>query len=1000
MARTKQTGRKASGMSARTKHVAGTAGSRSSGPRHSQAALSLGAEQFARAEKVLQRYETGTVGARRADMADRQRVIDAARDALEYLQEDDPTLTGGRRSHVGANKERGRPGYADLLPVLLSGKQPTDDFVQRVANEHRRYNRDLAGAGKGSVTLAEYICWMSGRDFLGRDEYDTGLGRGVAGVSCAGGWTTVAEQVRRELAAAPAAAAASVVSAPAAAAAPAIAAPATATRGSGFRSAPGDLCVPRAEYDRYAARRGGPAAAAAAAVVAPRAATLLTTSLEPPGSASLAHTLFPAPFELRALPTAGAGAAAASGAHCPLQLSVSRLHWTCEVAGCPHASGAPRPGGEPHFRCLHDIDVCRDCAFAHSAFASGGTLPLADERPRWYDRSGHETCPSQEAAGLRHTANTKGGACSYDVQTILPCFLPVSCAARAPCSACAACAELTARIAPSAQETTTVVWALHGTWLVDQVALPPSLLPADEIVLQRSQQPRLSVLWAASSVRLTKSLVCSQCGPCARAYWHCRDADCHLALCARCYARVRYPHEQSLNLAFQRHGESHLLAPTCSCRDFVLSSEAPGVAPARCFTMQAGGPADRSLVLRPFALVAFQGLSGGDGAEQAPTAALDFARRCEALVCGFGVFPFFVTFPTKTLTLPKLLQKRDELCAALALTDTRALVLDLRAHRTSSGYLFGALTFSALDVFNQLVLPAIQAFRTAHARFHPGETLPASRVLVVFHCCDMQAETWQAMMADAAQRGCAFELLTFGTALLLADFNAVLPPLLPLWANMLEQRDLPTLLRYTLSGSFIADYQPVVVRADGIVRLAGAAAVVAPSVAATALAPAPSAALSPQPSAAADGSAAAPHSPSVTTETDSDYRSPPLSAAVALAALPTCALTAAPMGVPAPAAAPAPLAEVPPFRPGWPPVAFVPASPPSAPLSVRGLGSYLLTAIHRQAPAIRAALLSASCRHFADALNTIAPPALTGLPPLRHNSSTMNWLRCQFVPAA
>ena len=327
-----------------------------------------------------------------------------------------------------------------------------------------------------------------------------------------------------------------------------------------------------------------------------------------------------------------------------------------------------------------------------------------------------------------------------------------------------------------------------GTGLLDSVSLTDA-----------EHQPRLSALFHRIPHLRANSLVCSVCGPIRRSYWFCNH--CHLSLCPSCWASWHYPEGASNTIA----AASRTLCPSSSsCLEF----RPPLHRPPFSQTVIAGGPNDLSHLHIPVVVVSILGIPAAGALPLSQS--LEYTARDFANTAGYGCSNFRIPTNTAGSTLEALTGRVKSVCALVRNCYAGRYVLDLRAHAIGGKYEFSPHLFTTADLFARFILPITRAFRDAQrltrGRYPAFDSsraaVAASRILVVFHCCDTEIVTFEQMLDEFLESdGVAIELLLFQKPLLLKEMNIVLPSLMSHYTNALCPLSTYDMLEQTTSAA-------------------------------------------------------------------------------------------------------------------------------------------------------------------------------------------------------
>jgi hypothetical protein len=320
-----------------------------------------------------------------------------------------------------------------------------------------------------------------------------------------------------------------------------------------------------------------------------------------------------------------------------------------------------------------------------------------------------------------------------------------------------------------------------------------------------AHQPRLSALFHRLGHLRNHSITCSSCGPIERSYWFC--SHCHLSLCANCWSRWHYPEAADNTI-----GEaSRTLCPSSSCQAF----RPPLHRAPFSDTIVAGGANDLSHLHIPVVVVAVLGTPATKELPLSQT--LEYTARDFSNTAGYGCFNFRIATNTSGSTVKALKTRVDAICALVRDCYAGRFVLDLRAHWRGGRYEFEPHLFTAAELFVHLIKPIVRAFRAAQrltrGRYPAFDSsraaVAASRILVVFHCCDTEFTTFLQLLDEfLASDNIALELLLFQKPLLLKDMNILLPAFMHHYTNALCPLSTFDLLEQTTSPAQRHDFIP------------------------------------------------------------------------------------------------------------------------------------------------------------------------------------------------
>jgi hypothetical protein len=332
-----------------------------------------------------------------------------------------------------------------------------------------------------------------------------------------------------------------------------------------------------------------------------------------------------------------------------------------------------------------------------------------------------------------------------------------------------------------------------GTGLLDSVSL-----------LAPEHQPRLSALYHRIGHLRTHSLTCSSCGPLERSYWFCNH--CHLSLCGPCWASWHYP-EAATNLVGVA---SRTLLPSSSCLDF----RPPLHRLPLSQTIVAGGLNDRSHLHIPVVVVSILGIPAANALPLSQS--LEYTARDYANTAGYGCVNFRIATNTSG-SLEKLKSHVRTICALVRDCYAGRFVLDLRSHAVQGKCEFSPHLFTTAEIFQHFILPITRAFRDAQrltrGRYPAFDStraaVAASRILVLFHCCDTELVTFLQMLDEFLDRdGVAVELLLFQRPLLLKEMNVLMPSFMGHYTNALCPLSTFDILEQSTSASQRRDFVP------------------------------------------------------------------------------------------------------------------------------------------------------------------------------------------------
>jgi hypothetical protein len=326
-----------------------------------------------------------------------------------------------------------------------------------------------------------------------------------------------------------------------------------------------------------------------------------------------------------------------------------------------------------------------------------------------------------------------------------------------------------------------------GTGLLDSVSL-----------LAPEHQPRLSALYHRIGHLRTHSLTCSSCGPLERSYWFCNH--CHLSLCGPCWASWHYP-EAATNLVGVA---SRTLLPSSSCLDF----RPPLHRLPLSQTIVAGGLNDRSHLHIPVVVVSILGIPAANALPLSQS--LEYTARDYANTAGYGCVNFRIATNTSG-SLEKLKSHVRTICALVRDCYAGRFVLDLRSHAVQGKCEFSPHLFTTAEIFQHFILPITRAFRDAQrltrGRYPAFDStraaVAASRILVLFHCCDTELVTFLQMLDEFLDRdGVAVELLLF------KEMNVLMPSFMGHYTNALCPLSTFDILEQSTSASQRRDFVP------------------------------------------------------------------------------------------------------------------------------------------------------------------------------------------------
>ena len=295
------------------------------------------------------------------------------------------------------------------------------------------------------------------------------------------------------------------------------------------------------------------------------------------------------------------------------------------------------------------------------------------------------------------------------------------------------------------------------------------------------------------------------CGPIERSYWFC--SHCHLSLCANCWASWHYPEASSSIVA----EPSRSLRPSSSCQHF----RAPLRRPPFAATVVAGGLNDLSHLHIPVVVVSILGIPASAALPLSQT--LEYTARDYANTAGYGCYNFRIATNTCGSLVQKLKERVDSVCSLARDCYAGRFVLDLRSHAASGRYEFVPHLFTAAELFAHFIKPVARAFRAAQrltrGRYPAFDSrraaVAASRILVVFHCCDTEFTTFLQLLDEfLADENIALELLLFQRPLLLKDMNTLLPSFMSHYTNALCPLSTFDLLEQTTSPAQRRDFVP------------------------------------------------------------------------------------------------------------------------------------------------------------------------------------------------
>jgi hypothetical protein len=318
-------------------------------------------------------------------------------------------------------------------------------------------------------------------------------------------------------------------------------------------------------------------------------------------------------------------------------------------------------------------------------------------------------------------------------------------------------------------------------------------------------QPRLSALFHRLDHLRTHSLTCSSCGPIERSYWFC--SHCHLSLCPPCWASWHYPEAAANTIS----AASRLLCASSSCQSF----HPPLHRPPFSATIIAGGLNDLSHLHIPVVVVSILGMPATSSFPLAQT--LEYTNRDHANTAGYGCYNFRIPTNTSGSTVEKLKERVASICSLVRDCYAGRFVLDLRAHAIRGHYEFVPHLFTTAELFEHFIKPVARAFRAAQrltrgrypAFDSSNAAVAASRILVVFHCCDTEFTTFLQMLDEFLQQeNIALELLLFQKPLLLKEMNNLLPSFMAHYTNALCPLSTFDLLEQTTSPAQRRDYLP------------------------------------------------------------------------------------------------------------------------------------------------------------------------------------------------
>ena len=382
-----------------------------------------------------------------------------------------------------------------------------------------------------------------------------------------------------------------------------------------------------------------------------------------------------------------------------------------------------------------------------------------------------------------------------------------------------------------------VVFVTRVAWYNADGEFRGVTIGSDHEVMPCRNYPTLSVLWLRDPAHLTKSLTCSACGPSVTAYWYCSDAGCHLALCPACYSRARFPREPGIVLptgagaggvvgAKRRRPDEpataslsavalataavlcnplqrFCLAPPSPCAALRLTP-CPECPPPFPDLLRAGLARDRSHVLIPFSTVTLLGL--GEDQRRRGTAATHYTHRSRAFGITYGCYPFVVSWVAGS-TFPVVAKSVEGTATLLSDTRVERLLIDLRCHQSSDGFLFHTLVYSAQRVVDELLLPFLIAFRISKGVSR--SPLLVSDVVILLQVCCASVNTFCTLLGELqAKTGVPVQMLVIDQPLLVFDIDSVTPFVLPPFVNRLDTRSLREVLLCELSAAFLDAYRP------------------------------------------------------------------------------------------------------------------------------------------------------------------------------------------------
>jgi hypothetical protein len=317
----------------------------------------------------------------------------------------------------------------------------------------------------------------------------------------------------------------------------------------------------------------------------------------------------------------------------------------------------------------------------------------------------------------------------------------------------------------------------------------------------------LSRLFLRRSRFLRKTMSCSQCVM-HRCVWVCSHADCHIGLCPLCYAQACSPEESSPN--WPMHTPDGRLPRPRTCSE--LCPRAPLSA-----RLWANSPNDASLVIRPTTLVHINCFTTKES-DACGLYEFRYQYASPGLVQGFGCYSLPPIRLGESVSEDKRAARLLETATWVKQIASELLVIDLRCHSSTHGYLVGKSILSAEQVLATFVQPLVVAFH--HQLLAGGHVDPtpagrvdfSKRVFVVLSTCMAVASTWQALLAESLAAGQpGYQLLVTRRLLPLTDIDDLLPSSLPFWLNArCRHSSLPDVLGYTLSARFIHAFEPTV----------------------------------------------------------------------------------------------------------------------------------------------------------------------------------------------